>query len=156
MTFNQIMEETSDMISLFLADLNDNEDNSLRITVCGAVKESGKKAYSGKNYGKAVEKILKNSVGISPDYSVIYEVTFENYVGYSVRNESHTMWDNSEKFEGRFFRIYSKSRYLDYIANAAPFAAERFDYAHYGICLGNHIIDVVSCTEPVITKKQKG
>ena len=40
-----------------------------------------------------------------------YKLTFENYVAYSVRNESFTVLDNEERFTGNLFRQFSKSKF---------------------------------------------
>jgi hypothetical protein len=78
-------------------------------------------------------------------------VDFEAYIGYSVLNESITNLDDYEEFEGKAFRIYSKSRYLDYI-NVSTFASNDYPgpYKHYGIACLNHIIDIISTEEPII------
>src|SRR5687768_719731 len=47
-----------------------------------------------------------------------YKIVFDNYIAYSVRNESFTVWDDYEKFTGNLFCVYSKSRFLDYISVA--------------------------------------
>ncbi len=83
-----------------------------------------------------------------------YKITFENYICYSVANESYTGWDDYEKFSGNLFRIYSKSRFLDYLPNAVElFIIENTQedkIQHYGILCLNNIIDIVTCQKPTI------
>lgn len=82
----------------------------------------------------------------------IIQLDFESYIGYSVINESFTSWDDYERFEGKkTFRIYSKSRFLDYISNAT-FASVEYPgpYLHYGIVCLDHIVNVVTISEPKV------
>lgn len=83
-----------------------------------------------------------------------YRVIFYNYVAYSVRNESFTVWDEYEEFNGNMFREYSKSRFLDYLSSSTNlWIVEQTQGAmpkHFGaICL-DYLIDVASCVEPKI------
>ncbi|OAB42335.1 hypothetical protein [Paenibacillus antarcticus] len=86
----------------------------------------------------------------------ILQIDFETYVGYSIRNESFTSWDDYEEFEGKIFRIYSKSRYLDFI-KVSTFASEDYPgpFKHFGIACLNHVVDVVSVSEPIIKEVQR-
>jgi hypothetical protein len=47
--------------------------------------------------------------------SSIYEVVFESYIAYSVRNDSYTVLDSEEELEGSLICIYARSKFLDYI-----------------------------------------
>lgn len=96
--------------------------------------------------------IIKGLHSISPDYTLpLIQMDFERYIGYSVLNESYTVWDDYETFEGKIFRIYSKSRYLDFL-KVSTIATNDFPgpFTHYGIACLNHTIDIVSVSEPVI------
>lgn len=81
----------------------------------------------------------------------LIQVEFESYIGYSILNESYTIWDDYEQFEGKIFRIFSKSRYLDFIT-LGTIATEEYPgpYKHYGIAALNHIVNIVSTSEPII------
>ena len=72
--------------------------------------------------------------------SPIIQVDFHSYIAYSIRNEFFTSWDDYEEFDGNTFRIYKKSRYLDF---PKP-------YKHYGICCIDHVVDIISTSEPVV------
>ena len=56
-------------------------------------------------------------------------------------------------FSGRFFRIYSKSTFLDYVSRAT-FASEQYPgpLSHVGLICQNHIVDVVSTKSPAIRR----
>ncbi|NKI24401.1 hypothetical protein HFN20_24935 [Paenibacillus dendritiformis] len=96
--------------------------------------------------------ILPETYPIESTKAPIIQLDFESYIGYSVINESFTSWDEYERFEGKkTFRIYSKSRFLDYISNAT-FAIQEYPgpYLHYGIVCLDHIVNVVTISEPKV------
>ncbi|MEH7355593.1 hypothetical protein V7150_18865 [Neobacillus drentensis] len=82
----------------------------------------------------------------------IIRIEFNWYIAYSVRNESFTVSDEYEVFDGEAFSIYSKSRYLDFI-KVSTIASDFHPgpFKHYGINALNHIIDVVSTEPPIIS-----
>lgn len=83
--------------------------------------------------------------------SPIIQVDFHSYIAYSIKNEFFTSGDDYEEFDGKTFRIYKKSRYLDFISNGI-FASKDFPkpYKHYGICCIDHVVDIISTSEPVV------
>ncbi|GAA0177097.1 hypothetical protein SH2C18_03830 [Clostridium sediminicola] len=96
--------------------------------------------------------VINNVYSIDIDYRLpIIQIDFESYIGYSILNESYTGQDDYEIFEGKWFRIYSKSRYLDFI-KSGTIATKDYPgpFKHYGIICFNHIIDIVSVSEPII------
>jgi hypothetical protein len=106
------------------------------------------------------ETITIGEIEIKDSYSIDIDGTkpqiqmdFEWYIGYSVRNESYTVWDDYEEFDVKIFRIFSKSRYLDFIS-ISTIATEEYPgpYKHYGMSCLNHVIDVVSNTDPIIVE----
>ena len=88
---------------------------------------------------------------VSDESCYAYEIVFDQYVAYSIRNECFVSQDDSEEFIGRLICLYSKSHFLDYV-RAATFASDEYPghLRHYGINCLNHIIDVVSVDEPKI------
>ena len=82
-----------------------------------------------------------------------YEVRFASYVAYSVRNESYVSWDESETWTGRLFRVYTDSKFLDYVG-AATFATDEYPgpLTHYELATLNHIVDVVTTVEPGVER----
>lgn len=98
------------------------------------------------------EKVIKDTFPVYVDVNLpILQVDFKSYIAYSVTNESYTTWDDYEVFEGKAFRIYSKSRYLDFI-RTHTFADENYPgpFVHYGVVCLNHILNIVSTTPPII------
>ncbi|MEY9866723.1 hypothetical protein ABIE66_002102 [Peribacillus sp. B2I2] len=100
-------------------------------------------------------RMLINRSSLNNDLPMV-QFEFESYISYSVIDEcfSYSI-DNSEISKGKLFRIYTKSRYLDFIKLATN---EREDiclsenYVHYQFPCLNHTIDVISCEVPKITE----
>jgi len=101
-------------------------------------------------YPKTRENVLFSQIYKDGEKTVV-KITFDFYIAYSVLNESYVVEDSYEKYKGAFFRLYKKSRYLDYI-NLGTIATSDYPgpFKHYGIAALDHIIDVVSVEEPII------
>ena len=82
----------------------------------------------------------------------LFDVSWRHYVAYNVFNESYTSWDESSEFEGNPFRLYRKSRYLDFVRNEQNVEFLAPGHKHWGICCEWHIIDVVSQDEPIVAR----
>lgn len=144
----------SDLLNLkdiYLEQIFEPEENTLRLL------------FSRSRTSETPETITIGEIEIEDTYSIDVDETlpfiqmdFEWYIGYSVRNESYTSWDDYEKFEGKIFKIYSKSRYLDFI-KVGTFASEDYPgpFKHYGISCLNHVVDVASVSEPIIKEVQR-
>ncbi|QYF84875.1 hypothetical protein [Peribacillus frigoritolerans] len=125
MDFNELMQEKG---YIYLEKIIEPKENSLRLLI--------------------------NRSTFNIDLPMV-QLEFESYISYSVIDEcfSYTI-DNSEISKGELFRIYTKSRYLDFIKIATN---EREDlcpsenYIHYQFSCLNHTIDVISCEEPKVT-----
>jgi hypothetical protein len=101
--------------------------------------------------GEAVIQNLKRIE--STESSRVFELTWDKYIAYSVRNESFVTLNESEIVaSGRLLRIYSKSTFLEYVSRAT-FANQEHPgpYSHFQICSENHIVDIVSTEEPGIS-----
>jgi hypothetical protein len=100
------------------------------------------------------DKVINDVYPINIDADLpILQLNFESYIGYSITNESFTSWDDYQIFEGNAFRIYTKSRYLDFIQTytfAHQVCGEISLITHYGIVCLNHIIDIVTTATPVV------
>ncbi len=83
----------------------------------------------------------------------MFEVVWQHYVAYSVRNESFVSPDEYEVSVGRRFRVYSKSRFLDFIG-CATFATDEYPgpVQHIGVNCEDHIVDVVSKMDPQVKR----
>jgi hypothetical protein len=85
--------------------------------------------------------------------SQTFELIWSRYVVYSVLNESFASVDDEERYEGNRFRVYVKSRFIDYVM-LASFACA--DYPgptqHYAVVCENHVVNVISVVQPTIQR----
>ena len=98
------------------------------------------------------EIVIENTYAIEDNKELpTIQLDFENYISYSITNESYTSWDDYEMFEGKYFRTYTKSRYLDFIS-FHTFASEDYPgpFVHYCITCLNHIVNIVSVDPPKV------
>ncbi len=80
-----------------------------------------------------------------------YKIIFKNYLAYLVTNEIVARGDNDEQFSGKLLRIYSKSKFLDYMASNTNGAIDVLGACtHYEVVTLNQIIDVAATREPEI------
>ena len=136
----------------YILNINDNIDNVLKIIV--SLPYSGEKGSEVSNTGdKELDEILKESYPVLINYNEIYEIVFENYIMYQIRNESFANPDENSKILGKYFVIIKNSSYLKMVKNIT-FYNDIFDnkYMHYGIFSWNHVIDIISAEEPKIAK----
>ncbi|MCM3704107.1 hypothetical protein M3205_00085 [Cytobacillus firmus] len=85
------------------------------------------------------------------------QLDFETYVAYSIINESFTVMDDYQIFEGNIFRIYSESGYMDF-TKEGTIAEDVFpekQLVHYQIPCLDHIVDIISYEEPKITETKR-
>lgn len=134
---------------IYLRILIEPETNSLRIFVDRCkVSQQGEDIEMGKH-------IIRDAHPIEVDEELpIVQLDFDSYVSYSIINESFTVLDDYEIFEGNSFRIFKKSRYLDFI-NKSTIVNDVFpeeQLVHYEIACLDHIIDVISFDEPIVTE----
>ncbi len=84
--------------------------------------------------------------------SRVFEIVWKLYVAYAVRNESYAQDNEYDVSTGVKLRIYSKSRFLDFIGHAT-FVSEGYPgpVQHIGIGCEDHIIDIASVDCPTVT-----
>ncbi|MBT2696545.1 hypothetical protein J7E79_03775 [Bacillus sp. ISL-40] len=134
---------------IYLHSLIEPQTNSLRVFIdrCKASQQSEDVEIG--------EHIIRDAYPIEVDEDLpIVQLDFDSYVSYSIINESFTVLDDYEIFEGSSFRIFKKSRYLDFI-NKGTIVNDVFpeeQLVHYEIACMDHIIDVISFDEPIITE----
>lgn len=125
------------------------EDCALRIQI-SRCKVSDKIVPAIKANDVVIEA---NPIEIDEDLSII-QFEFDSYVSYSVINESYAPFDDYEKYDGGMLRIYTKSRYLDFI-KIRTFAEDivpEQQFVHYQIPCLDHIIDVISYKQPKVSE----
>jgi hypothetical protein len=96
---------------------------------------------------------VHGAVLVSPDATTpIFEVRFESYVGYLVRNESYAKSLPGESCEGgRAYRQYDSSEILDFMRRST-IASDSYPgpVRHYSLVCVDHIVDVISTVVPVV------
>lgn len=134
---------------LFLRDMREPRENSLRLMVeaGSAIPEASTLIIAGTAI-TGCHKVESN------EQSPLFEILWEIYVAYSVRNESYVGPDAPEEVSaGGHMRLYSKSNFLEYIAHTT-FACPEYPgpLQHVRINCECHIIDIVSTALPRIRR----
>jgi hypothetical protein len=132
---------------LYLREVGEPHDNQLRVVV----EEAGTDPSPQSRTIAGVEFTELHPV-VSNEHSRLFEIIWEHYVAYNVMNESYARVDDYYAGQsGKLMKIYSKSRFLDYLA-LASIASKDYPgpIVHYGLICLNHVIDVVSQTQPTI------
>ena len=141
-----LIEQINQHRYIYLTEIGEPDVNVLRIAI-----EEAKVSGETEDIDLGTAKITDVHLIISDETCYSYEIIFGSYIAYAVLNESYASVDESEKFTGRNFRVYSKSNFLDYI-RAATFASEDCPgkFTQYEIACLDHIVEVVSVDEPEI------
>ena len=142
----------NDDILPYILKICDGTNNILKLIV--TLPLLGEKGSEVSNTGdKELDEILKESYPVLINYNEIYEIVFENYIMYQIRNESFANPDENTKISGKYFVIIKNSSYLKMVKNIT-FYSDIFDdkYIHYGIFSWNHVVDIISAEKPKIRK----
>jgi hypothetical protein len=134
---------------VFLRDLSEPRDNSLRLVVEEAVvNRSGSVALDPPE----LASIIKNA---SPIESIegcrTFELYWKHYAAYLVTEElvgsNAKLGYNDECYTGKILRVYSQSHFLDHIARDTGTIDP---LQHYKLVCLNHLIDVVAYAPPEV------
>ena len=139
----------------FLMELKEETENELHITILGA--SAGEDGDRGEAFGNPVlDQILRDCRPIVPDPSQRFDLIFEDYMIYQVRNESYGSFDESAEGTGTYLMQFEASIFLDYLSVATD-ACRLEDgsfypapWKHYGIYTQNHMVDVIAHVEPKV------
>ena len=138
----------------FLLSLSDDQDLTLRVVI--AFPKDGEAGTDPRSLNEKVKELLDKYVPVGADMDQVYEIVFENYILYQMRNESYTSWDEYEVRKGRYLIVFERSRLLDYYEDAIfDFDSEetrKTQRKHYGIYTENHILDIISNEPPKIRR----
>lgn len=142
----------------FLCKLEEADDNELHITIMGATTGGCADVHEVCE-NTALEQILSHCKPIEANPEQSFEIIFENYIMYQVRNESFCSFDSEKIRSGKFMIVFEKSKLLDYLmvsTDACQLDDGTFypgEWKHYGIYTQSHIIDVVALDEPRVVRK---
>jgi len=140
----------------FLVKAEENGENCLRLEVELSARAQAQLGAADTS-NVILNKILSETVPILRSKER-YEIIFENYIMYNVRNESYCSWDDYEIRDGKYFIVFKRSRLLDLLPQLTDCqlcedgSAYPDRWLHYGIYCQNHIIDIISHNEPAIQK----
>jgi hypothetical protein len=143
---NDAIADINSCAYLFLSNIQELDHNGLRLIV-----EEGRLAGDPQPL-RVGETVLSNCTPIAiTDQSRAFEIVWKQYVAYSVLNESFASVDDQDRYEGTRFRVYSKSRFIDYISRAS-FACPEYPgpTQHHEVACEDHIVDVISTTMPAV------
>jgi hypothetical protein len=132
--------EINDCRSLFLADIQEMGRNSLQIAVAEGLPAGPPASI------EVGGTIIRNRTPIeATDERRVFEIVWRSYVGYAVLNESYSDVSDEERYEGTRFRIYSKSRFIEYMSRTT-FASDKHPgpTRHYCLACEDHILNVLS------------
>lgn len=148
----------------FLISLSDGLDEELRIVIAkSSVGEPGTEvpdlSVFDASTAQALGEILAGCRPIEPDNAHIYEIRFETYILYQVRNESYINFSPQDAWRGKHLRLFDRSKLLEDLP--VQTLAQRLEdgscfpdpWTHYGISAQNHFIDVISHVPPIITAR---
>ena len=133
---------------LYLDSISEPDANSLRLVLSeGIVLDRLETLVVG-----SVEIPGVRPVEVTAE-SMHFEVVWNSYISFAVRNESYCTWDKEEEWTGNAFRVYSKSKFLDFVASGTFASAEHpGPFSHYEIICSDHIIDVASEHPPMVRR----
>lgn len=129
---------------LFLSEIEELDYNGLRLVVAEGRPDGNVEPF------RVGDVQLSGGTRIrTAEDSRAFEIVWSTYVAYSVLNESFAAPDDHEHYTGKRFRIYTRSRFIDYVSRAS-FVSDEFPgpTRHYAVLCENHVVDVVSTDSP--------
>ena len=158
-TLNSTTEAIRSCKHLYLGSISEPEDNSLRIVLLEAMDgDPPTEEQLTRNELRQLSDLLKGARAVvhGPGCRV-FELVWPSYVGYAVQNESYARAEPEESVgEGRLLVVYADSVYLRYLSNST-FASTEYPgpFKHWAVHCLNHVVNVASVDEPVVTLSQR-
>jgi hypothetical protein len=151
MSEDTALDELNAVKYLYLQQLTEPRDNSLRIVVQEAVVNRSGQIRSDLPDLPELSQILKDSWPIeSIEGCKTFHLYWKHYAAYLVTEEmvgSIGRYDD-EVFRGKLLRVYSKSHFLDHLARDTGGHPEPIQ--HYKLICLNPLIDVAAYAPPEI------
>lgn len=153
MSEDAALDELNAVKYLYLQQLTEPRDNSLRLVVQEAVDNRSGQVRSGLPDLPELAEILKHSWPIeSTEGCKTFALYWKRYAAYLVTEElvgSNAVGGyEDEVFRGKLLRVYSKSHFLDHLARDTGGHIEPIQ--HYKVICLNHLIDVAAYAPPEI------
>lgn len=136
---------------LYLRDISEPRDNSLRLVVEEAVR--GRPASTSSPLPELPElaEIMKDGWLIeSTEHCRTFELFWKHYIAYLVTDECAGSCGGyeDETYTGKVLRMYTASHFLDHLARDTGGHSEPIQ--HYKLTCLNHLIDVAAYAPPEI------
>jgi len=141
MAFNDLLKNKTRWIDL--RGISEYEHNSLRIIV--SVQKAGQEELT-----KLCGTEFMSSPVIDDENEPLIVIDFPNYINCSIQDEIFCSADNAEAFEGNSFRIYTKSKFMEYVGVKTDWRNDEKPVRHYCLCCCRSIINVASSYEPIV------
>lgn len=136
---------------LYLDCLEEPTENALRLVVKEGIVGSLISKTELQEYSTDLQNLLSDAKEITHTPGCrVFEIIWESYIGYSVRNESYAVSEKPAGI-GRLFVEFTQSRYLDFLS-ISTFANSNYpgSFKHWALYCLNHSIDIASTEEPII------
>jgi hypothetical protein len=135
---------------LFLRELTEPRDNSLRLVVQEAVVNPIGIVRPHPELPE-LNEILRGASPIeSTEDCRTFELTWERYVAYLVTEEcvGSCGRDEDEIYSGKLFRVYTESHFLEHLARDT--GGHTDPILHFKLICLNHLIDVAAYAAPEV------
>jgi hypothetical protein len=145
------MEFPQGLINLYLTAIGEPAENQLRIVVAeGLLGDPTRIDFDGIDLGVGRPIILT-------DESRSYELRWDNYVAYAVRNESYWKEEDGELPRGSMLERRFNSAFLRYVSETT-FADDDYPgpLEHWSLTTLNHCVDVVCVGSPRVLAAVSG
>jgi len=140
MSENDIIDKMNACTHLSVRELSEPAEHSLRVVIDEARVEG---PLLNLNIGNVVLSGVRE-IQTSPN-NFSFELVWPFYVTYAVTPESYAVPDESALGEGKLFRIYSKSQFLDY---AKISTLQLGPVQHWAVYSLNSTVNVVAHDPP--------
>jgi hypothetical protein len=150
MPWSQEFDSINSVKYLYLREISEPRDNSLRIVVVEAIVNRSAPSPVPAELPE-LSGMLKSSWPIESIPSCkTFELSWNRYVAYLVTEEMVGSCGGYEDeiYAGGLFRVYSKSHFLDHLARDTGTLGEPIQ--HYKLTCLNHLIDIAAYKTPEI------
>jgi len=137
----------------YLRGISEPRDNSLRLVIEQAALNREGKPEDIPNELPEIQAIKSDAFPIeSIQGCKTFELIWDRYAAYLVTEELAGTggFCDEEVYEGKLFRVYSKSNFLNFLARDIGETIEPIN--HYKLICLNHLIDVVSAKPPKVSE----
>jgi hypothetical protein len=147
---NEIISLLDQAKYLYLRQISEPEENSLRLVVEEAIADRSATAPVP-DQSTPFADILKDASPIrSTDKCKTFELRWTRYIAYLVTEEVAGSGGSYEEeiYAGNLFRVYTKSHFLDHLSRDTGGHPEPI--LHYKLICQNHLIDIASYNPPEV------